>query len=191
MNEFKDVLKYLRTRENLSQLQLANKLNISKSTVSMYEVGNRKPDYDTLEAIADYFKVDMNFLLKKKCKLSVQGMKSCSKRIHEAIKKSGYSYGELSNLTGIPKSALQRYATGETTKVPINRIELISKHTNVSTAYLLGLEDRFSAEHSILAAKVAETPALSSLVKIYLGLNETGRSRLMDNANDLSKIYSK
>lgn len=31
----------------------------------MYEVGKREPDFETLEAIADFFNVDMNFLLGK------------------------------------------------------------------------------------------------------------------------------
>lgn len=31
----------------------------------MYEVGKREPDFETLEAIADLFNVDMNFLLGK------------------------------------------------------------------------------------------------------------------------------
>lgn len=38
-------------------------LGISKSTISMYENGNREPNFETLECIADYFNVDMNFLL--------------------------------------------------------------------------------------------------------------------------------
>lgn len=63
MNEFKDMLKYLRKRENLSQAELALKLGLAKSTISMYEVGKREPDIETLECIADFFNVDMNFLL--------------------------------------------------------------------------------------------------------------------------------
>ena len=31
----------------------------------MYELGKREPDFETLEAIADLFNVDMNFLLGK------------------------------------------------------------------------------------------------------------------------------
>ena len=62
---FKDMLKFLRLRENFSQAELAKKLGVSKSTISMYEVGNRQPDFETLENIADLFNVDMNFLLDK------------------------------------------------------------------------------------------------------------------------------
>ncbi|MDL2235421.1 XRE family transcriptional regulator [Christensenellaceae bacterium OttesenSCG-928-L17] len=62
-------------------------------------------------------------------------------RIKLAIDDARLSYGELSKLTGIPKSALQRYATGETKKIPIERLDLIATHTHVSTAYLMGWEE--------------------------------------------------
>ncbi len=65
MAAFKEMLKYLRSRESLSQAELAEKLGVAKSTISMYEVGRREPDFETLEAIADLFNVDMNFLLGK------------------------------------------------------------------------------------------------------------------------------
>ena len=53
-------LKYLRKSENLTQQELATALGIAKSTVSMYENGQREPDFETLEAISDYFNVNMN-----------------------------------------------------------------------------------------------------------------------------------
>lgn len=65
-------------------------------------------------------------------------MSDISARILTAISNSNLSYGELSKLTGIPKSALQRYATGETGKIPINRIEAIAKATHVTPEYLMG-----------------------------------------------------
>lgn len=52
-------LKYLRKLENETQQQLADSLKISKSTVSMYENGQREPDFETLEAIADHYNVDI------------------------------------------------------------------------------------------------------------------------------------
>lgn len=67
-------------------------------------------------------------------------MQTMAERIKSAIQTAGLSYGELSKLTGIPKAALQRYATGETSKVPIDRIEGIALHTGVSAGYLLGWE---------------------------------------------------
>ncbi len=62
MAEFKDMLKYYRKRENLSQADLAKKLGLGPSTISMYEVGKREPDFETEELIADFFNVDLNTL---------------------------------------------------------------------------------------------------------------------------------
>ncbi len=62
MNEFKDMLKFFRMREHLSQRELASRLGISTSAVSMYEVGKREPDFETEERIADFFNIDLNTL---------------------------------------------------------------------------------------------------------------------------------
>ena len=62
MPEFKDMLKYFRMREGLSQSELATKLGVSVSRISMYEVGKREPDFETEEKIADFFNTDLNTL---------------------------------------------------------------------------------------------------------------------------------
>lgn len=59
---FGNVLRDLRTRKGITQKQLAETLGISESAVGMYERGHREPDFETLEAIADYFNVDMDYL---------------------------------------------------------------------------------------------------------------------------------
>ena len=68
-------------------------------------------------------------------------MSEISNRILNIILDKDISYGELSTITGIPKSALQRYATGETEKIPIDRLELIAKALGTTTAYLMGWVD--------------------------------------------------
>lgn len=62
MSSFQVRLKELRLEEHLTQAELASIIGISKSTISMYENGNREPDFETLESFADYFNVDMNYL---------------------------------------------------------------------------------------------------------------------------------
>ena len=60
---FKDVLKELRINRGLTQDDLAKALKVSRSTIGMYESGSREPDYEILETIADYFNVDIDYLL--------------------------------------------------------------------------------------------------------------------------------
>lgn len=68
-------------------------------------------------------------------------MEERTKRINEAIEKSGLSYPELEKLTGISKSSLQRYATGVTKKIPIDCIEKIAEATKTDARYLMGWDD--------------------------------------------------
>ena len=56
-------LKQLREREGLTQAELSKALNISPSTVGMWEKGYRSPDYEMLGRIADYFDVTTDYLL--------------------------------------------------------------------------------------------------------------------------------
>lgn len=63
MNSFSDMLVFLRRRDNLSQQELASKIGLAKSTISMYERGERKPSFEVLEQLADYFNVNMDTLL--------------------------------------------------------------------------------------------------------------------------------
>ncbi len=60
--EFKDMLKYFRKREGLTQGELAAKLKVSPSRISMFEAGEREPDFETEEKIADFFNTDLNTL---------------------------------------------------------------------------------------------------------------------------------
>lgn len=66
MGEFPNVFKYLRTKSGLTQQQMADKLGLSRSTIGMYENGEREPSFEILENIADMFNVDMNYLIGRK-----------------------------------------------------------------------------------------------------------------------------
>lgn len=58
---FSKRLKELRKAAHLTQTQLAEKLGLAKSTISMYENGNRVPQFEDMEAIADFFNVSLNY----------------------------------------------------------------------------------------------------------------------------------
>ncbi len=58
-----DRLKELRRRHNLTQEEIADRLNISRGTYAHYEVNKRQPDYDTLKKFADFFGCTTDYLL--------------------------------------------------------------------------------------------------------------------------------
>ena len=62
---FKTRLKQLRNERGISQRQLAEFLKVAPSTISMYENGQREPNFEVLESLADFFNVDLNYLLGK------------------------------------------------------------------------------------------------------------------------------
>ena len=65
-------------------------------------------------------------------------MSDISERMLNIILEKEISYGELSDKTGIPKSALQRYATGQTEKIPIDRLQIIASAIGTTPEYLMG-----------------------------------------------------
>ena len=60
--KFNEILKKLRLEDELNQTQLAQAIGVSRSAIGMYESGRREPDFETMEAIADYFNVTMDYL---------------------------------------------------------------------------------------------------------------------------------
>lgn len=62
MATFAERLRSLRQEKGWSQQRLADELKLSKSSVNMYERGEREPGFETMESIADLFNVDMNYL---------------------------------------------------------------------------------------------------------------------------------
>lgn len=51
---FADKLKKLRAEKGLKQQQLAEELNVSKSSIAMWETNNREPDAQMLIKIANF-----------------------------------------------------------------------------------------------------------------------------------------
>lgn len=63
MKDIGRLIAILRKEKKISQDELAKMLNCTKQTVSNYERGIRRPDYEMLEAIADSLNVPMAFFL--------------------------------------------------------------------------------------------------------------------------------
>ena len=84
--EFNEKLQKLRTNENLTQEELAEKLYVSRAAISKWESGRGYPSIDSLKAIAKYFHVTIDELIGSEeiVDLAEQDMKS-SNKIYTAL----------------------------------------------------------------------------------------------------------
>ena len=84
--EFNEKLQKLRTNENLTQEELAEKLYVSRAAISKWESGRGYPSIDSLKAIAEYFHVTIDELIGSEeiVDLAEQDMKS-SNKIYTAL----------------------------------------------------------------------------------------------------------
>jgi transcriptional regulator with XRE-family HTH domain len=58
-----DRLTQLRKAKKMTQQQIADKLHISRGTYAQYEIDRRIPEYTTLENMANYFDVSIDYLV--------------------------------------------------------------------------------------------------------------------------------
>ncbi|MFE4522153.1 helix-turn-helix domain-containing protein [Cytobacillus firmus] len=63
MNILGKRIRYLREKNKLSQKLFAEKIGITNSQLSRYELGERKPDPEMISQIADFFNVSADYLL--------------------------------------------------------------------------------------------------------------------------------
>lgn len=63
MDAFANRLRSLREMNGMSQQQIADSLQVHRSTYSYYELGTSQPPFATLIKLAKLFKVEPNFLL--------------------------------------------------------------------------------------------------------------------------------
>lgn len=106
-------------------------------------------------------------------------------RIKTRRQELGLSYQDLSDLTGISKSTLQRYETGFIKKVPITQIEIIAKALNISPGYLMGWDEEAEKFKAGKTDEEVEETSENILSYIYNSLSEKGQKKFLDYLNDL------
>lgn len=62
MEEYALRLKKLRREKDVTQEELAAAVGATKSAISMYERGERKPSFEIADALADYFNVSIGYI---------------------------------------------------------------------------------------------------------------------------------
>lgn len=94
MEIFSNRLKSLRKEKGLTLEQMAKDLGTTKVTLSRYENGSREPKGETLNTLADYFNVSIDYLFARtdnKTFLSTKDITDVKKSIDEVLLSFKYS----------------------------------------------------------------------------------------------------
>ncbi|MBQ6169035.1 helix-turn-helix transcriptional regulator [Ruminococcus sp.] len=84
--EFNNKLYELRKQKGFSQEELANRLNVSRQTVSKWEVGDSTPDMEKLIAISDLFGISLDELVLDKAPEPAPAPQSAKSELYADIK---------------------------------------------------------------------------------------------------------
>lgn len=143
--QFGNKLKQLRENKNLKQADLAALLNVSPSTVAMYEQNNRKPDHDTLVSIADFFEVSADYLLGRTDDIVCYENENknifktaIGVRIRKLREKFDISQKDLAKELCIDKGVMNRIELG-TRPVRDDELFRLANYFKVSADYLIGI----------------------------------------------------
>lgn len=159
---------------NMTQGDIAGAVGVAISTIQRYEAGTiERIKLPVIESIARVIGVNADWLIGKTDDESpfftslpdntIDLKNSIADRIMLAYRNSRLTYQELETRTGISKSALQRYITGETGKIPIDRLESIARALNVSAAYLMGWEESSLSDNITPMPEMKKIPLIGSI----------------------------
>lgn len=84
--EFNNKLYELRKQKGFSQEELANRLNVSRQTVSKWEVGDSTPDMEKLIAISDLFGISLDELVLDKAPEPAPAPQTAKSELYTDIK---------------------------------------------------------------------------------------------------------
>lgn len=105
-------------------------------------------------------------------------MEERRQRLTRLMRDKGLTFEELGKLTGVAKSSIQRYLTGETAKIPIDFFEKVAKVTDTPIEYLTCFDEQKNAPIEGYQSEFDE---------LFRKLNEEKRAELTRYAAYLSE----
>ncbi len=139
-------LRDLRENMELTMQELANNLNIAKSSYSLWEEGIERIPLERLISICDYFNVSVDYLLDNTTDLNYSKVfngfnkPKIVNRIKELRKELKITQNKLAQILNIGRTTIINYEKGST--IPnLDFINYFSKNYKISADYLLGRID--------------------------------------------------
>ncbi|MBM7835626.1 helix-turn-helix domain-containing protein [Clostridium sardiniense] len=171
LNDFGEKLKFLRKSNNLTQQELANKLNVTKQTISFYELGKREPSLGFIIDISKYFNCSIDELLSIKYPENLSKLNTINDLLEFNI--NIFSINELSLKLKNKKLQLEKF-----------QIEIPKKVNEINS--LIKFLDTISKENSDLKNTKTDTEFSSELLIDLKNLSDEKTSK-EKNIDDYTK----
>lgn len=126
------LLKKLREELNMTQKELADRVQVTPKAISFYELNQREPSNELLVEFSKIFNVSTDYLLGN----HINNL-NFSNRLKALRKEKNLSQEEMAIKLNISTSAYGYYEQGKTTP-NISTLNEMAKIFNVTTDYLLG-----------------------------------------------------
>lgn len=167
---FGEILKKLRKRKGLTQIEFAKQFNISNGTIAMWEIDKRQPDSETLAKLADYFEVSVDHLLGREEKSPSEEQKSSGKWIPV--------YGRIA--AGIPIEAIEDIIDQE--EIPDD----MARHGEFIALQVKGnsMEPRISEGDTVII-RLQDTIESGEVAAVYVNGNDVTLKRVRKEDNGI------
>lgn len=132
-SSFASTLKQLRINKKLTQEELSKEINVSTSTIGMYETSKREPNFEVLKKISNFFNISLDNLILGEKSNNSESFKDYIKNIRLS---KGLSLRDVDRMSNVTFSNLSMIEHGTRKATPFILKEL-SKVYNVDYIELL------------------------------------------------------
>ena len=150
-------IKFMREEEGISQKEIANKLGVSRSTYSLWELEINMIPLPRLIELCKIYRCSIDYILELNKKRKYFPMKYdidynfYPKRLKEIRKEKNYTQEKLAKKLNTDNGVISRYENGKTLILTSFLIEY-TKIFNISSDYLLGkINDKLALNHPIMS----------------------------------------
>lgn len=135
-------IKQLRKENNLTQMELAKRLNMSDAIITMYENGKRTPSIEALVKLSQIFNCSVDYLLgiddeEKDMPRKTEFKKSLGRRLRNLREQNDMTQDELGEKLNLSSKTISSFETGYN-EPDGETLVMLANMYNVSTDYLLG-----------------------------------------------------
>ena len=187
MSDFSYRLKQLRTNHGLTQKQLASALNVSQNAVFNWENDKRKPNYEMMQKIADYFNVSVGYILGYENDGIEIPDRNIGNRILDVLNSKHITIETLSKKTNIDLASLKQICSIDNSYVNIDLLSMISIALNIDITEFLDINDSEPLDYA-LAILSFDVHKYGQLKTLYDQLNDEGKKEAIKRIEELTLI---